>query len=247
MASVGTPARAPFPGAKAPVVYVCQVVVVVLSIRPAGPATPDETSTAGLHVLVRTAESQGARSDTDWVLPRRWAGRPSELDSVAWRAVEYSGLRALNAPVAGAATLFDQVVAVRPAGGLVSVVATMLLQHDRLLAPEWDWAPIHQLDPVLGEWDRTAVTAGREKAREMLRDTDTVLRLLPDQFRISELRGIYEAVWGTELDPSNFAKRALLGPAKGFLEPIEQDHGKPGRPATLYRRGHATAPRLAPA
>lgn len=99
----------------------------------------------------------------------------------------------------------------------------------------------------LGEWDRTAVSAAREKAREILRETETALRLLPDQFRLSELRGVYEAHWGMAIDASNFARRTLARPGPAFLEPLKQDQGRPGRPATLYRRGPGPAPRLAPA
>jgi 8-oxo-dGTP diphosphatase len=114
-----------------------------------------------------------------------------------------------------------------------------------VIEPGWDWCPVKEFELVLGEWDRAAVTSARDKAREMLRDTDTALRLLPDAFRLSELRGVYEAHWSTEIDASNFAKRALA--ADRFLKKLEPDRGKPGRPARLYRRGPGTAPRLAPA
>lgn len=227
-------------------VYVCQVVVVALSIRHTQPAAGVESIADGLHVLVRTSESQGARSEAEWVLPRRWAGRPTDLGFLARGALDHSGMTRGDAPVGSAAAMFDQAASLRPAGGLLSVVAAMLLPHDRLLAPGWEWCPVTQVDPVLGHWDRTAVSAARGKAREMLRDTDTVLRLLPHEFRLSELRGIYEAHWGTALDASNFAKRALARSAKDFLKAVEREHGKPGRPATLYKRGRGPAPRLAP-
>ena len=217
-----------------------------LSVHSSAGSAP-EGDTEALRVLVRTAESQAARSDTEWVLPRRWVGRPADLAALAFRALEFSGVRAANAPVGSAAALFDQVVSVRPAGGLLSAVVSVLLPtQTRLLEPGWDWATAEELPLVLGEWDQAAVDAARAKAREMLRDTDLALRLLPDQFSLTDLRRVYQAHWGMDVDASNFAKRATLGPAKGFLEPVEQEQGKRGRPATLYRRGATPAPRLAP-
>ena len=63
---------------------------------------------------------------------------------------------------------------------------------------------------------------------------------------VADLRRVYEAVWGSPLDPRNFHRKVTGTP--GFLVPV----GRPapvgrggGRPAALFTRGDATALRPA--
>jgi 8-oxo-dGTP diphosphatase len=61
-----------------------------------------------------------------------------------------------------------------------------------------------------------------------------------DEFTISELRGVYEAVWGTPLDPRNFHRKATK--TDGFVVPLGATTTRDGgRPAQLFRRGSAQA------
>jgi 8-oxo-dGTP diphosphatase len=61
-----------------------------------------------------------------------------------------------------------------------------------------------------------------------------------DEFTISELRGIYEAVWGTPLDPRNFHRKATK--TDGSVEPLGATTTRDGgRPAQLFRSGSARA------
>jgi 8-oxo-dGTP diphosphatase len=56
---------------------------------------------------------------------------------------------------------------------------------------------------------------------------------------VTDLRQVYEVVWGEALDPRNF-HRKVTG-VEGFLVPTgtrTARHG--GRPAALYRKGPAT-------
>lgn len=85
---------------------------------------------------------------------------------------------------------------------------------------------------------------GVERARAKLEYSPLATAFCPDEFTINELRHVYEAVWGTELDPRNF-HRKVTGTA-GFVEPTgETTTRQGGRPAQLYRRG--TAALLQPA
>lgn len=54
----------------------------------------------------------------------------------------------------------------------------------------------------------------------------------------AQLRQVYEAVWGTELDPRNFHRKVTK--AEGFLTPTGEtiQRGR-GRPAELFRPGPA--------
>lgn len=103
------------------------------------------------------------------------------------------------------------------------------------------WVPV---DEALAEplaFDHSAILRdGIERARAKLEYTSLGTAFCPAEFTVTELRRVYEAVWGTRLDPRNFHRKVTSTP--GLLE----DTGYtlidgPGRPATLYRRGPTTA------
>lgn len=77
-----------------------------------------------------------------------------------------------------------------------------------------------------------------ERARAKIEYTSVATVFCAEPFTIGELREVYEVIWGTALDPSNF-RRKITG-AVGFLEPTgERRTPAAGRPAALYRRGAA--------
>lgn len=83
------------------------------------------------------------------------------------------------------------------------------------------------------------LTDGVERARAKLEYSTLGTAFCPPEFTINELRQVYEAVWGTELDPRNF-HRKVTGTA-GFVEPTGATTTRQGgRPAQLYRVGEAT-------
>jgi 8-oxo-dGTP diphosphatase len=77
-----------------------------------------------------------------------------------------------------------------------------------------------------------------ERARSQLEYTTVATAFCPEPFTISDLRRVYEAVWGLPLDPSNFRRKVTK--AERFVEPTG-GHRLPalGRPAALFRRGGA--------
>jgi 8-oxo-dGTP diphosphatase len=80
---------------------------------------------------------------------------------------------------------------------------------------------------------------GVERARSKLEYTTLAAAFCPAMFTLSELRRVYEVVWGVPLDPRNF-QRKVLGTA-GFVVPTDQmRRQEAGRPARLYTRGEAT-------
>jgi 8-oxo-dGTP diphosphatase len=79
---------------------------------------------------------------------------------------------------------------------------------------------------------------GLDRARAKLEYSTLATAFCPKKFTVGELREVYEAVWGTELDPRNF-HRKVTG-AEGFLiETGERTTRAGGRPAMLYRAGPA--------
>ena len=78
-----------------------------------------------------------------------------------------------------------------------------------------------------------------ERARAKLEYTPLAASFTEEPFTLTELRRVYEAVWGTELHVGNFRRKVLSTP--GFVEPVGEK-SRPvegGRPAELYRRGAA--------
>lgn len=82
------------------------------------------------------------------------------------------------------------------------------------------------------------LAAGIERARAKLEYTPLATAFCPAEFTISELRDVYEAVWGTRLDPRNFHRKVTSTP--GFVVAVGRSTAaERGRPAQLFRRGSA--------
>ncbi|GAA0934663.1 NUDIX domain-containing protein [Kribbella koreensis] len=104
-----------------------------------------------------------------------------------------------------------------------------------------EWVTV---DEVLTDQNRLAfdhhriLTDAVERARAKLEYSPLAAAFCPDEFTISELRGIYEAVWGVQLDPRNFHRKATK--TDGFVIPLGATTTRDGgRPAQLFRRGPA--------
>ncbi|MFY1699905.1 MULTISPECIES: NUDIX hydrolase [unclassified Solwaraspora] len=103
------------------------------------------------------------------------------------------------------------------------------------------WYPV---DEVLATADTLAFDHGTiladavERARSKLEYTTVATSFCGPDFTISELRRVYEIVWGRKLDPRNFQRKILNVP--DFVEATgEKVLRNGGRPAALYRPGPA--------
>ncbi|GAB4587787.1 NUDIX hydrolase [Nocardia sp. IFM 10818] len=77
-----------------------------------------------------------------------------------------------------------------------------------------------------------------ERARNKLEYTTLATRFCPAEFTVTELRRVYEIVWGETLDQRNFHRK--ITNTQGALIPTgEQTNRHGGRPAALYCRGPA--------
>ena len=83
------------------------------------------------------------------------------------------------------------------------------------------------------------VDDGVERARSKLEYTALAASFLAEPFTLSELRRVYEAVWGVDLHVGNFRRKVLS--TVGFVGPVgeKSQPSSGGRPAELYRRGPA--------
>jgi 8-oxo-dGTP diphosphatase len=102
------------------------------------------------------------------------------------------------------------------------------------------WRPLTGIDADALAFDHDGILAdGVERARAKLEYTPLGAAFCPPEFTIAELRAVYEAVWGTSLDPRNFHRKVTS--TDGFVEATGRaTAGDRGRPAQLYRRGGAT-------
>ena len=85
----------------------------------------------------------------------------------------------------------------------------------------------------------TILADGIERARSKLEYSALATAFCPKEFTVAELRAVYEAVWGDELDPRNFHRKLTSTP--GFLTATGETTTRGGgRPAQLYTRGTTT-------
>jgi 8-oxo-dGTP diphosphatase len=103
------------------------------------------------------------------------------------------------------------------------------------------WMPV---GPALHEdtlaFDHTSILRDAlERAQSKLEYTTVATVFCTEPFTASDLRHVYEVIWGFPLDPSNFRRKITR--ANGFLKPTGQ-HRIPatGRPAALYNKGPAS-------
>ena len=115
------------------------------------------------------------------------------------------------------------------------------------------WVPVSSLGLAEGggqrpgtsrklAFDHARILAdGLERARSKLEYTPLATAFVAEEFTISELRAVYETVWGERLHAGNFHRKVLSVP--GFVESTGEttETGGPrgGPRARLYRRGDA--------
>jgi 8-oxo-dGTP diphosphatase len=103
------------------------------------------------------------------------------------------------------------------------------------------WTPVDTVlsqDTSMAFDHRSIVADAVERARGKLEYTTLGAAFCTSPFTVSELRHVYETVWGHRLDPRNF-HRKVTG-VEGFLVATgERTSRDGGRPAALYRRGRA--------
>ncbi|RYV51653.1 NUDIX hydrolase [Pengzhenrongella frigida] len=102
------------------------------------------------------------------------------------------------------------------------------------------WVPVERALTAPLAFDHTTIlTDAISRARSKLEYTSLAAAFCGPEFTVSNLRRVYEVVWGVRLDPRNFHRKVSSTP--GFI--IDTGHtviDGPGRPAALYRRGPAT-------
>lgn len=194
-----------------------------------------------LEVLVM--KRPGVR-DGRWALPGGLVGEGEDLPETSLRKItEETGLRLNKKDLHQVGTYG------RPDRDdrwrAIAVAYMALVPHPGALGPELhsDDARFVRYRDLRGrnmlEFDhRDIIEDARKMATKMLEDTSIAIAFCRPKFTISELRGVYEAFFQSEVDPANFRRKVEKVP--GFLEPLDEyaDFGSsPGRPPQMYRAG----------
>lgn len=136
-----------------------------------------------------------------------------------------------------------------PRGDVLTVAHLLLAPNFPVLSAGSDaedagWYPVSQvLDGDLGlAFDHGRILADAlERAKSKLEYSPLAAVFCGEEFTVAQLRTVYEAVWGTHLDPRNFHRKATGTP--GFLEDTgRMTTGETGRPAALFRLAGAARP-----
>lgn len=101
------------------------------------------------------------------------------------------------------------------------------------------WVPIDEASQLRLAFDHGQILSdGVERARSRIEYTTLATHFCDDEFTMSELRGVYEAVWGQVLDPANFDRK--IRTTVDFVVPTGDSRKQlKGRPARTYKRGPA--------
>jgi len=112
---------------------------------------------------------------------------------------------------------------------------------DRPSARFWPYEDLLTGDdaPELVLDHRQIIGDGLERARAKLEYTTLATTFLEAPFTISDLRRVYQTVWGVRLEPANF-RRKVVERTDGFVEPTGESRPTGRAPALLYRAGAAT-------
>ena len=214
-----------------------------------GPIGDERSSGPGVHALVATivviftvrdgrlrvllVRRSAPPASGSWALPGgRWDGTETLEGAAQRKLVDETGATDLYLEQLFTTSGLD---ATQPAAVAVCYVALVEAGTVRLRSGEtWrpDWHGVDTL-PDLAFRNEEVIAQAVARVRAKLEYTNVAYGLLPEEFTLPELQGIYEAIAGRSLDRRNFRKRML---GAGIIEPTgELRRSGAHRPARLYR------------
>ncbi len=214
-----------------------------------GPIGDERSGGPGVHALVATivviftvrdgrlrvllVRRSAPPASGSWALPGgRWDGTETLEGAAQRKLVDETGATDLYLEQLFTTSGLD---ATQPAAVAVCYVALVEAGTVRLRSGEtWrpDWHGVDTL-PDLAFRNEEVIAQAVARVRAKLEYTNVAYGLLPEEFTLPELQGIYEAIAGRSLDRRNFRKRML---GAGIIEPTgELRRSGAHRPARLYR------------
>lgn len=166
------------------------------------------------------------------------------LEDAAWRELEEeTGLEAATLPFEQLSTYSDPQRDPRPrrviSTAFLAIAPNLPVPAAATDARSADWVEVERSLAGRLAFDHGRIlTDGVRRARTLLEHTTIAADFCSPTFTLRELGLVYEAVWGSKVDMSNFRRKVL---ETGFVERTGgQRKGPRGPAAELYRRGPAT-------
>ncbi len=203
------------------------------------------------HLAVLLVERTEQPQRGAWALPGGFVGIEEDLETAAWRTLaRKTGVTALPEGI-----YLEQLATYGRPGRdprmRVISVSYLALSPMIALLPEvvadghvrlWPVEDLNDDDVHLAFDHADIIREGIERARSKLEYTTVALSFVQEPLTLGDLRRVYEIVWHTVLDPTNFRRSVLeteyfVIPLNGVMR-REHDAGR-GRPAALYRKGSA--------
>ena len=194
-------------------------------------------------LVVLLVERRRAPDSGRWAVPGAVLEPDEELTTAAARAVEArTGIlepfdRAEQLAVFDAP---DRDPRTRVVSSTVLAVAPNALPPAGGALASGRWWPVEDMGtdegPVMAFDHLDIVSTGVERLRARLGHSDLATALVDEPFTIGDLRRVYEAAWGVELEPANF-RRKVLATAGLVAQTAGTRVVGTGRPAELYVRG----------
>ncbi|MCB1159900.1 MAG: NUDIX hydrolase, partial [Leptospiraceae bacterium] len=124
-----------------------------------------------------------------------------------------------------------------PRGRTISVAYLALTNQNIPGNENTSWKKISGLEPKELPFDHyEIIQTAQQRLKGKLRYTNIASYLMPEEFKVDELRSLYESILGKELNRSNFRSKLVK---IGLIEKAEEKGGmvteKGGRPADLYQ------------
>lgn len=184
------------------------------------------------QVLARLLPTSSGAAEREWALPRRVLGSRETLETAAQEELR----QLTQQPACHLEQLCTQGNPEGQSGERVLEVAYLALCPPGPLpdaaAARGRWWTLAQL-PALAPGHDAILRAARGRLRSQLQQTNAAWSLLPEEFSLSDLQSVYEAVEERQLDKRNFRKWVL---ANGLVEATQHERRDGAhRPARLYR------------
>jgi hypothetical protein len=200
-----------------------------------------------LQVLVHRMPGQES-----WLLPGGYVRKRESLDDAAYRNLSMTGIREVYlrqirtfgdpSRVAGISGPGDDSKAYPDIlewvqQRFVTVVYYGLIDHEKTrvvpggLMKDIKWADVDHLDSMAMDHGRIVEETRKLLATELF-SHPVASNLLPEEFTLNELRGLFESIFDRSIDRGTFRRKMLK---LGIVEQVDQRKDAVGRPSYLFR------------